>query len=608
MNKLLRSISALLISIFLLTMFPITSSAAPQQDIPQVTETYINPIYRNTVTESDLNTASESAVPFSDTEEYHTSVSSASKAMREQMAARQSTITLNYKVTGTIPDNLLKDIADQAMVHTGKPTEGDYLRWQYAGWRGSYSGYTVSGTSYLVLTYTLTYYTTAEQEKAVDSKVAAVLSELGISGQRDYIKLQKIYDYICNHTVYDYGHLNDSSYKLKHTAYAALIDGTAVCQGYAVLFYRMALQSGVDARLISGTGNGGAHAWNIAKLAGSYYNLDATWDASYAQVGWDYRYFLKCDSNFSDHIRDSEYKTSSFYSAYPMGKTDYKDDGSDTSPPTAVTGLKIGGRVADALRLNWTKNTTASGYIIEQYKGGKWTRIARIADRNTTTFRVENLSASTTYQFRIQAFAFDGSTPLYSSYTMISGKTNPSVMRGVVIGGRAPDALRINWTKNTTASGYIIEQYKNGKWTRIARIADKNSTTYRVENLSLSTSYQFRIQAFGFDGSTPLYGSYMSISGKTLPAAVANLRIGGRAKDALRLNWDKNANADGYIIEQKKDGKWVRIARIGNNSTITYRVEGLKSATQYNFRVNAFDFDGSTPIYSPYKYVDGKTY
>ena len=39
----------------------------------------------------------------------------------------------------------------------------------------------------------------------------------------------------------------------QYTAYAALLDQKAACQGYAVLFYRMALELGVDSRLISGT-------------------------------------------------------------------------------------------------------------------------------------------------------------------------------------------------------------------------------------------------------------------------------------------------------------------------------------------------------------------
>ena len=131
--------------------------------------------------------------------------------------------------------------------------------------------------------------------------------------------------------------------------------------------------------------------------------------------------------------------------------------------------------------------------------------------------------------------------------------------------------------------------------------------TYRVEGLSASTTYQFRVQSFGFEGSTPLYSGYQIISGTTLPTSVAGLKIGGRATDALRLNWEKNVGASGYIVEQNKNGKWVRIARIGNNSTVTYRVEGLSASTTYQFRVQSFGFDGSTPLYSGYQIISGKT-
>ena len=176
----------------------------------------------------------------------------------------------------------------------------------------------------------------------------------------------------------------------------------------------------------------------------------------------------------------------------------------------------IGGRATDALRINWAKNKSASGYIIEQYKGGKWIRIARIADNNTITYRVEKLSAGTKYQFRIESFNFDGNIPVYSSYVYINGTTLPINNRNVVIGGRATDALRINWTKNESAAGYIIEQYKDGKWIRIARIADKNTTTYRVEKLSSGTNYKFRIKSFNFDGNSAIYSGYVNVSGTTL--------------------------------------------------------------------------------------------
>ena len=54
---------------------------------------------------------------------------------------------------------------------------------------------------------------------------------------------------------YDYDNLNNQDYYLKHSAYAAMIHGKAVCQGFAVLFYRLALELGVDCRYISGIGN-----------------------------------------------------------------------------------------------------------------------------------------------------------------------------------------------------------------------------------------------------------------------------------------------------------------------------------------------------------------
>lgn len=281
--------------------------------------------------------------------------------------------------------------------------------------------------------------------------------------------------------------------------------------------------------------------------------------------------------------------------------------------PSAVTGLKIGGTAKDALRLNWNKNSGASGYIIEQYKNGAWTRIKKIESNSTVTYRVEKLASSTTYKFRVKTYAFDGSTALYSGYQTITGRTddvpsqNLSAVTGLKIGGRATDALRLNWTKNSSASGYIIEQYKNGSWTRIARIASNSTTTYRVEKLAVSTTYKFRVRAFAFSGNTSIYSTYKNISGTTLPTAVTGLKIGGTARDAIRLNWTKNSKASGYIIEQYKNGAWVRVARIGSNSTVTYRVENLKPGISYVFRVQCFGFDGSTPLYSSYQYITGTT-
>ena len=88
-------------------------------------------------------------------------------------------------------------------------------------------------------------------------------------------------------------------------------------------------------------------------------------------------------------------------------------------------------------------------------------------------------------------------------------------MTGVKIGGTAKDALRVNWTKNASAQGYIVEMYSAGKWVRVAKITNSNTVTFRKAGLAKNTTYKFRVCAYYMSGNTPLYGNYGSISGKT---------------------------------------------------------------------------------------------
>ena len=274
-----------------------------------------------------------------------------------------------------------------------------------------------------------------------------------------------------------------------------------------------------------------------------------------------------------------------------------------------VNGVKLGGRAADALRVNWSKNANASGYIVEMYQGNKWVRIAKITNNNTTTFRKAGLKAGTVYKFRVKAYKMYDITADYGEYSAtVTARTNPSVIKGAKLGGRAADALRINWTKNTSADGYIVEMYQGNKWIRVAKITNSNTTTFRKAGLKASTVYKFRVRAYKMSGSAALYGNYSAtVTARTNPSIVKGVKIGGKAKDALRVNWTKNASAQGYIVEMYKGGKWVRVAKITNNSTTTFRKAGLAKNTAYKFRVRAYHMSGKAALYGNYGSVSGKT-
>ena len=270
--------------------------------------------------------------------------------------------------------------------------------------------------------------------------------------------------------------------------------------------------------------------------------------------------------------------------------------------PSVMTGAKLTGRAADALRINWTKNASADGYIIEMYQGNKWVRVAKITNNSTTTFKKSGLKASSVYKFRVRAYKMSGNTALYGNYSAtVTARTNPSVIKGVKLGGRAADALRINWSKNASADGYIVEMYKGGKWVRVAKITNNSTTTFKKSGLKAGAVYKFRVKAYKMSGSTALYGNYSAtVTARTNPSVIKGVKLGGRAADALRINWSKNASADGYIVEMYKGGKWVRVAKIANSGTTTYRKAGLKACTAYKFRVKAYKMSGKTALYGAY--------
>lgn len=299
-------------------------SAAMEQamPVPQSTEVYLNPLYAEQAMPK-LQTVPVPAAETTDT--YCTNVQDAAALLREQMVNREAVIAIEYR-TEIDQDGLMRSILNEAMAHTGDPKEGDYLRWQYGGCNMIQSGYRRNGVYYFTLTYEMVYYTTAEQEQQMDSRVKQLLEQLNVYDARDYDKVKAIYDYICKNITYDHAGLSQGDNTLIYTAYAALINGTSVCQGYANLFYRLALELDVDARLIAGLGNGGDHAWNIVKLGGKYYNLDATWDATYTQANMAYRCFLRCPDTFEDHIPGEDYTDADFVRAYPMASADYKPD------------------------------------------------------------------------------------------------------------------------------------------------------------------------------------------------------------------------------------------------------------------------------------------
>ncbi|MBR1506452.1 MAG: S-layer homology domain-containing protein [Eubacterium sp.] len=255
--------------------------------------------------------------------------------LREQFKNHVEEFVYDYYAYENLEDDYFrKDVIEKALKHSGKPDEGDYLRVVTQGKALGVVRFR-AGQHYVhrVLINVRDYFTTKEQEEYVDRKAAEIIDSLNLEGMSDLRKIQAIYNYVCKNVTYDYDHLSDESYRLQYTAYAALHDHTAVCSGYAHLFYNLCLRAGIDCRIIHGEAgnfeegpnyNVGRHAWNIVKLGDVYYNVDSTWDSNHEPPV----YFLKSEKTFLEssrikHIPDEEYLTDSFKAEYPMAAEDY---------------------------------------------------------------------------------------------------------------------------------------------------------------------------------------------------------------------------------------------------------------------------------------------
>lgn len=159
-----------------------------------------------------------------------------------------------------------------------------------------------------VLDVSVQYYEDAYQLEKVNKMVAELLPKLELDGKSKYKKIKKIHDYVVTSLQYSHGGA------FPYSAYGALSEKSAVCQGYAQLMYKLLMAAGIPCRTVTGKvyskGSMEDHVWNIVKLKGRWYYLDATWDDPVGNGDrLIYDYFLKGSDMFKkDHQASKRYE------------------------------------------------------------------------------------------------------------------------------------------------------------------------------------------------------------------------------------------------------------------------------------------------------------
>lgn len=529
----------------------------------------------------------------------------ASEELRTAMVKRTGKTELSLKLSFEVDDDeweyVIYSLLLMAFEETGNSWEGDYLRWHFQETGECLIAYEDSTGTYSIY-LPFVFYTTYAQEQQVTNAVNSALAGLGITDKTTpYMRIKKIYDYICATVTYDDAHVGDSSYYPQFTAYAAIINKTAVCQGYSLLLYRMLMEAGIENRMIPSEN----HIWNLIYLRGLFYNADATWDAGV--IPEYYEYFLKGSNSFEanvEHVRDTEdpfsdYNSAEFKNAYPTSAADYVVQESDIPSNGECTHVWNAWEtvikpdcVSEGIKCRTCSKCGEEDYEVVPVTAHKWKYTASAKKNNTHTAKCSVCGTSKTLKCVFEK----------NICTKCKAQRIPTAAKITRISSVGINKLKITWDKVEGATGYEISYLKGKTWKVIGKTTGTTythtgNTTYPVKT---GVTCYFRVRAICTVNSKTTYGTYSAkAGGKAVAAKPVLVSVKAKAYNKVTITWKKAAGATHYLIYRKNGTKWERVATLEGANITSYTHTSSKAypvnpGTSYVYTVRSYTNTGNT--------------
>lgn len=281
-------------------------------------------------------------------------------ALKQHLTSRETSFTVPFKgVTGSLSADISKAIESIFAADDGLAYTVSSYRWSMS--------YTKKEATIRVQ---VSYWENAKQTEYVTARVKEIAKSIFKPGMNAHEKVKAVHDWVLLNVAYDRS-------LVQHSAYAALTKGVTVCQGYALLTYRLLNEGGIQNRIVEGTVSTGPHAWNLVNLDGKWYHLDTTFDDPVPDVKGrtTYGYYLITDERIG---RDHRWTKTYPAAVNSYGETLKKAVAADGKKASFYDGLRntLGYPLLEA------KNTAAN-----ESELGERIRSARKAGKSSVTVR-----------------------------------------------------------------------------------------------------------------------------------------------------------------------------------------------------------------------------
>ena len=106
------------------------------------------------------------------------------------------------------------------------------------------------------------------------------------------------------------------------------------------------------------------------------------------------------------------------------------------------------------------------------------------------------LAPETRYSFRIKSYKKTGSAVVCSDYTNIAATTRIACVSGLTAKSSTVSSVTLSWNKVASATGYVVEIYKGGKWNTVLTTKNNTALSCKVTGLAAGSTYKARIKCY----------------------------------------------------------------------------------------------------------------